>query len=103
MIFQIIVHYPYNFPEGNALTMLQSIRGIIFISVKPTAYYMDERAESLKISSRKCVYPNEQHLTYFKYTYYNCITECRANITRELCGCIPFYYHFGEYGNGKYL
>lgn len=41
---------------------------------------------------RGCYYPNEKPLKFFKvYTERNCETECRANKTLELCGCVAYY------------
>lgn len=40
---------------------------------------------------RKCYYPRERQLRFFKmYSLRNCETECLANYTLEICGCVQF-------------
>lgn len=52
-------------------------------------------SESLKNyppDRRKCFFPGEKHLYYFKiYTQQNCEVECLANFTYQKCGCVDFH------------
>lgn len=40
---------------------------------------------------RGCYFNSERYLRLFKqYTEVNCYTECLANYTLKICGCVPF-------------
>lgn len=42
--------------------------------------------------ARNCFYQHEKTLKFFKiYSLNNCQIECRANKTRELCGCVSHF------------
>lgn len=41
---------------------------------------------------RHCYFPGERYLRYFKvYSENNCFSECLANSTQAMCGCVLFY------------
>lgn len=64
-----------------------------FISVIPTLMYTTEAIKYTEISERNCVFTWEKSLKYFaNYSYDNCLTECRLDIIKKLCGCVPFIY-----------
>ncbi|XP_050430662.1 sodium channel protein Nach-like isoform X2 [Adelges cooleyi] len=63
----------------------------IFFDSKQT--YTTEGARQLTIKQRKCVFPDEIPLvTDHMYTFSACMTQCRMDKTRNLCGCVPWFY-----------
>lgn len=72
----------------------------LFISINPTVVIARDGLRSLKLSERKCVFHDEVFLHSLQYTYYNCLMECRVNLTRAWCGCIPYFYYNP---NGRYI
>lgn len=63
------------------------------ISFSPRETYTTENARQLNIKQRRCVFPDEIHLlTDDVYTFGACMTQCRMNMAKQRCGCIPFFY-----------
>ncbi|XP_055383286.1 sodium channel protein Nach [Condylostylus longicornis] len=64
----------------------------ILISKKNT--YTTDDAKQLSIKQRKCIFPDEVKLSYFKeeYTFSSCMKECRINKAYKLCKCNPPFY-----------
>lgn len=90
---QILIHPPYNYPHLVSRTFALPMGGLNFFSVQPAETYATDNVRSLSINQRNCAFSDEIRLhTFTKYSYQNCLAECRMNITRELCGCTPFYY-----------
>lgn len=63
----------------------------IFFNSKQT--YTTEGARQLTIKQRKCVFPDEiSLLTDSNYTFSACMTQCRMDTSRKLCGCVSWFY-----------
>lgn len=64
----------------------------VLISMKQT--YTTDDARQLTVAQRKCIFPNEYELEYYKgdYTFSSCMKECRIKKCINLCGCIPPFY-----------
>ncbi|XP_058448045.1 sodium channel protein Nach-like [Malaya genurostris] len=62
------------------------------ISMKQT--YTTEDARQLSIGQRKCIFPDEVKLQYFRdeYTFSGCMKECRMRKCLKFCRCIPPFY-----------
>lgn len=60
-------------------------------SAKVTA--TDQSLRKYSIEKRKCRFENELgDMKLFKtYSYINCIFECKLEIVRKLCNCLPWY------------
>ncbi|KAF5283919.1 hypothetical protein FQR65_LT13680 [Abscondita terminalis] len=99
---KIILHFPYDFPDRNSQMLLQYIEELLLISVHPVLYRIDNNVKALEIDQRNCSFVGEKRLEYFTYTFHNCMSECRANLIRNICECVPFYYiHFYNYSTMK--
>ena len=63
------------------------------LRVKPSMMTADNAVKGKRLSLRKCLFPDEsQKLAYFNvYTEKNCLFECRLNLARQACGCLPWY------------
>lgn len=64
-----------------------------FIMIYPeTTYSTPEVRAQLTPEFRKCYFADEHKLGYFqKYTQFNCLAECRAEMAHRLCGCVPYF------------
>lgn len=66
-----------------------------FLRIYMTALtiYSSERARELTIGQRKCRFYTESNLRHFPvYSYVLCRMDCRANLAKRLCGCLPHFY-----------
>lgn len=97
-----MVHYLYDYPDYNAEIQLVRLNSQHFVSINPAKMNSKSDVKNLAISTRKCIFSDEaeilfrdnkkRNLTFTKYSYHNCLAECRATITREKCGCVPYYF-----------
>ncbi|XP_065082360.1 sodium channel protein Nach-like [Ochlerotatus camptorhynchus] len=62
------------------------------ISMKET--YTTEDARQLSTGQRKCIFPDEVELKYYRddYTFSGCMKECRMQKCLKYCKCIPPFY-----------
>jgi amiloride-sensitive sodium channel len=70
---------------GYAITLL--------ITMKQT--YTTDDARQLSIGQRKCIFPNEKRLKYYKddvYSFSQCMKQCRLERSNFFCQCIPPFY-----------
>lgn len=87
-----MLQYPYHYPDWNTQAMFIQSKALSLISISPTITYSDS-IENVAIDTRQCLFLNERKLIYFtNYNYHNCMVECRMNLTKKLCGCVPYYY-----------
>ena len=63
-----------------------------FIEVTPSGQIVSSDFKSLNYEDRNCVLSNEvpENSTLKKYSKHNCKYECRVNIAKEKCECIPW-------------
>ncbi|KYB27274.1 sodium channel protein Nach [Tribolium castaneum] len=90
---RVLIHNSYVYPDWGIQNLLTE-KGIInLIGVTPSKTYSTESIRGIDVSKRKCLFNNESQLHNFvHYNFQNCIIECRMNLSRQYCGCIPFYY-----------
>lgn len=68
------------------------MEALLAINISPRMTYATNAIHNTNIEQRNCLFSNERRLQYVpQYSYQNCMIECKANLTRELCGCIPWY------------
>lgn len=101
---RVLIHNSYIYPDWGIQNLLTE-KGIInLIGITPSKTYSTESIKNIEVSKRKCLFNNESQLHNFvNYNYNNCIVECRMNLSRQFCGCIPFFYHHetGTYPNTR--
>lgn len=91
-ILQVLVHDPYDFPDDNAETKAISSKMISFLMVYPETTYSTPEVRSLSPEVRFCYFHDEHKLNHMqRYSYANCLAECRTEIAFQLCGCVPFF------------
>ncbi|XP_044020897.1 sodium channel protein Nach-like [Aphidius gifuensis] len=99
---KILLHFPYNYPDYNAVSKLIGMGYQVFLSISPTEIYSTPAVRKLSISNRKCLFHDENinmpvnssniGMEFYHYSYINCMTACRAEAIISKCGCLPFYY-----------
>lgn len=61
-----------------------------FLKITPEKIFSTEDIRNIDRSKRKCLFSDEVHLKRLnKYSYINCMAECRSKILYERCGCVP--------------
>lgn len=87
-----MLQYPYHYPDWNTQSMFIETNALSLISISPTITYSDS-IDNVAIKTRQCLFPKDRKLIYFtEYNFHNCMVECRMNLTKKLCGCVPYYY-----------
>lgn len=97
---RVLIHDSYVYPDWSAQNILVEHGSNTLIGITPSITYSTRNIKNIEIAKRKCIFRTESQLHNFgNYTYHNCLVECRMNLSRKLCGCIPFYYYhkFGTY------
>lgn len=90
--FKMLLHNPVETPKiadfAFAITPGEESRVI----VRPRVSYANPSIISIPQRKRKCFFTNERKLRYYRtYTQRNCILECEANFTQQLCNCVMYY------------
>lgn len=94
-----MIHDPYDFPDDNAETKSISQKMIAYIFAFPESTYSTPEVRHLQPQTRLCYFSDEHKLSYFqRYSYINCLAECRAEIAYRFCSCVPYFYP----NNGTY-
>ncbi|CAG9854877.1 unnamed protein product [Phyllotreta striolata] len=90
---QAMIHSPYDYPDWNSRFTLIQNKMINFVSIDPTKTYCSPRVTNLPVERRTCYFHFEKKMYYFnRYSFHNCMVECRMNLTLKLCNCVPFYF-----------
>lgn len=62
-----------------------------FISLSPESTYSTPAVFRLPVDKRDCLFETEVKLGVFqRYSYINCLAECRSELVFNLCGCVPY-------------
>lgn len=95
----MFIHDPYDFLDDNAETKAVSAKMEAFISLSPESTYSTAAVLRLPVEMRNCLFENEKKLNIFqRYSYVNCLAECRSEMIFRLCGCVPYHLPY----NGTY-
>ncbi|XP_053978702.1 sodium channel protein Nach-like [Hylaeus volcanicus] len=100
---KVMLHDPHDYPDFDALTKLINIGKYSFLTVQPEKMYSTSNLHSVRPSKRTCIFSHEwstiknairreDSFPTAKYSFRNCMTECRAFVIKKKCGCIPYYY-----------
>lgn len=99
MNLMIMIHNSYDYPDWSDQSLLLGMKVMAQLGMNPTLTHSSSDLRSLSVKERGCYYKDEFPLQNFGYyTYQNCLTECRMNLSRYYCGCIPVIY-LNEQGN----
>lgn len=87
---QMLVHDSYDHADENAERQFVEYGSEAFIEVKPESIYSTKTVRSLSIKKRLCFFEDEWKLDMFqKFSYINCMAECRAKLFHKICDCVP--------------
>jgi hypothetical protein len=87
-----LFHSPYDLFSKNSIRhqSLPTFRVLFFI--EPQQTNIVEALNDYSPERRGCYLPNEKSLKFFKkFSKENCRSECLANTTLEVCGCVQFF------------
>ncbi|XP_059221727.1 pickpocket protein 11 [Stomoxys calcitrans] len=88
--FRLLIHDAYNAPDENAETKIISSARESFVHINPESTYATNEIYKMNIEERNCLFPHERRLMIMqRYTFTNCMWECRINYILKSCGCIP--------------
>ncbi|XP_052873202.1 pickpocket protein 28-like [Anopheles cruzii] len=89
--FKVHLYPPHQYPRVNNQFFRIPLGQEVSVSVDPQIIDTSPKIKAYKMDRRKCSYNRERKLRFFKlYTKNNCDTECLANYTLQMCGCVPF-------------
>lgn len=95
--FQIYYHGPNELPSRlRKLTNEDpEQKSYISLTLVPVMIKAEEITRGLFEFQRKCKFEDESTLDYFPqtYTYDLCRLDCRMRKFKEICNCLPFFYH----------
>lgn len=97
-----MLHNPYDYPDRSTEFKLVGLGVQAFLAISPEETYSTASVKDLPVKVRDCIFFQEKlpaaisamdkNFTWKKYSYMNCLNECRANTVLDRCGCIPYYY-----------
>lgn len=93
-----MLHDPYDYPDYDAASKLIGVNKYSFLTVKPIEIYSTKDIK--RVSNKQCTYNEEntipdnlkRNFISSRYSFINCLTDCRATVIKKECGCIPYYY-----------
>lgn len=89
--FNVMFHPPNEGPEVLKRFFYLSPGKSISLQFSPRTVNTAEGIRSYSSSVRRCFFSSERNLRFYKeYTQPNCETECLANYTLEICGCVKY-------------
>uniref|UniRef100_A0A182INY8 Uncharacterized protein n=1 Tax=Anopheles atroparvus TaxID=41427 RepID=A0A182INY8_ANOAO len=90
--FKVLIHSSYDYPDSDAEIKIVLARTESFVALRPTATYATDDALALPPSARNCYDRYERPLGVLqRYSYVNCMVECRASMIHGKCGCVPYH------------
>ncbi|XP_053673786.1 sodium channel protein Nach-like [Anopheles nili] len=90
--FKLLIHGSYDYPDNDAEIKLILAGTESFVTLKPTATYATRDALGVEPTVRNCFDRSERVLTVLqRYSYVNCMVECRAATIHARCGCVPYH------------
>ena len=88
----MLLHTPVETPKiaDFALSISPSMETRMII--RPHIFTASKTILKIPIKKRKCFFTSERHLRYYRtYTQRNCVLECEANFTQQICQCVQYY------------
>ncbi|KAG8035520.1 hypothetical protein G9C98_006966 [Cotesia typhae] len=90
--FKLLLHNPVETPKmtdfGFAISPGEETR----IVITPRINTASLSILGIPSKKRKCFFNTERKLKYYRtYTQRNCLLECEANFTQQICNCVQYY------------
>ncbi|XP_076766928.1 sodium channel protein Nach [Xylocopa sonorina] len=97
---KIMVHDSHDYPDYDAPSTLIGVNKYSFVTIQPIKVYFPKEVE--KTFTKDCVHDGQTEKIFgdrskrnfvpANYSFVNCLADCRTNVIRKKCGCIPYYY-----------
>lgn len=89
--FRLSLHTPNELPRLPDEFIIIPVEQETYISVKPRTITTSKGLRGYSPAARGCFFKSERQLRFFKaYSQLNCESECSANFTKKICGCVKF-------------
>ncbi|XP_034472548.1 pickpocket protein 11 [Drosophila innubila] len=90
--FRLLIHNAHNFPDENSETKVVTSTRESFVRINPESTYATSDIRRMDLKSRNCLFGSERQLDGLRrYSFINCMFECRMRMTLNNCGCLPAY------------
>lgn len=91
--FQMYLHGPYEVADVDTKAILSKEGHYVQVRFSAMTIFSSSRTRHFRIGQRKCKYHDESDLKHSPvYSYVLCRIECRIQLAKRLCGCIPHFY-----------
>ncbi|XP_046741816.1 pickpocket protein 28-like [Diprion similis] len=90
--FKMLLHNPVETPKIADFAFTVEPGKETRIVIRPTITSASRSIIRVPKKKRRCFFTSERSLKYYRtYTQRNCILECEANFTQEICSCVQHY------------
>ncbi|KAH8263083.1 hypothetical protein KR044_004239 [Drosophila immigrans] len=90
--FRLLIHNAYNFPDENSETKVVTSTRESFVRINPESTYATRDIRRMDLKWRNCLFGSERKLDGLRrYSFINCMFECRMRMTLKNCGCLPAF------------
>lgn len=94
---QVILFSPTDYPDmtsGGVEEIIVTPLTEAQVNIVASAFYSSESIMEFSVPKRKCIFTKEIKTlrTGMRYTYSDCIVECKLKDIEKTCGCRPFIY-----------
>ena len=88
--FRLLLHDAYNLPDENSETKVITSTRESFVRINPESTYATNDIKRMDVKQRNCLFSYERRLDLMqRYSFINCMAECRIKLLFEKCGCVP--------------
>ncbi|CAK1542136.1 unnamed protein product [Leptosia nina] len=92
-IFKVYIHSPDEIITGTTSSFTVDMEAAISFGLSVWTTRISEELRQMPLAIRKCRFINEAtSARYPIYSYSHCILECRIDVIKTLCGCVPHFY-----------
>lgn len=90
--FRLLIHNAHNFPDENSETKVVTSTRESFVRINPESTYATDDIRRMDLMWRNCLFGSERTLDGLRrYSFINCMFECRMRMVFKACGCLPAY------------
>lgn len=90
--FRLLIHNAHNFPDENSETKVVTSTRESFVRINPESTYATSDIRRMDLKWRNCLFGSERTLDGLRrYSFINCMFECRMRMVLKACGCLPSY------------
>ena len=94
----MLIHHPEEFSQVRDRGFVLGPGTEVFVGVDGSQVYSTDGARAVSSNKRKCYFHDEKLLGFYtNYTRANCLMECAFKYTKEICGCVPYFYPSKNY------